>query len=169
MKQMNTNCGRMNDELAGVLLDSRPMPAKVQKHLAECEHCQGELEQLKATMNLLDAWDAPEPNPYFLSRLGARMREEREAAPAGWFSGVMARLRARVAYGPGLHARPLAAMALTAALLVGGGAYLGVTDWMQPAQTSNSGAAVVHDLQILESNAQVLDQVEALSSNQSGD
>jgi hypothetical protein len=60
-------------------------------------------------------------------------------------------------------------MALTAALLVGGGAYLGVTDWMQPAQTSNSGAAVVHDLQILESNAQVLDQVEALSSNQSGD
>lgn len=169
MKQTMTNCGRMNDELAEVLLDSRPVPAKVEKHLAECADCQGELEKLKATMNLLDAWEAPEPSPYFLTRLGARMREEREAAPAGWLSGIMARLRAQVAYGPGLHVRPLAAMALTAALLVGGGAYLGVTDWMQPAQSSNSGSAVVHDLQILESNSQVLDQMEALSSNESGD
>jgi hypothetical protein len=53
-------------------------------------------------------------------------------------------------------------------LLVGGGAYLGVTDWMQPAQSTGQ-AAVVHDLQTLDSNAQVLDQMEALSSNQSGD
>ena len=78
----------------------------------------------------------PEPSPYFLTRLGARMREEREAAPAGWLAGAIARLRARIAYGPGLHARPLAAMALTVMLLVGGGTYLGVTDWMQPAQPS---------------------------------
>lgn len=166
---MKTNCGRNETELAGVLLDPRPAPAKVQKHVAECEHCQGELEQMKATMNLLDAWEAPEPNPYFLTRLGARMREEREAAPSGWFTGVVARMRARVAYGRGLHMRPLAAMALTVVLLVGGGAYLGVTDWMQPAQTTNSNTAVVHDLQILDNNAQVLDQMEALSSNESGD
>lgn len=159
----------MNDELAGVLLDSRPIPAKVEKHLAECGDCRGKLEELKATMNLLDAWEAPEPSPYFLTRLGARVHEEREAAPTGWFAGTIARLRARVAYGPGLQARPLAAMALTAALLLGGGAYLGVTDWMQPAQTANQGAAVVHDLQILENNAQVLDQMEALSSNENGD
>ncbi|MGB7264252.1 MAG: hypothetical protein WBC92_01990, partial [Terracidiphilus sp.] len=119
---MKTNCGQTNDELAAVLLDSRPVSAKVQKHVAECEHCQGELEQLKATMNLLDAWDAPEPSPYFLTRLGARMREERQAEPVGWLAGTIARLRNRVAYGPGLHVRPLAAMALTVALLVGGGA-----------------------------------------------
>lgn len=169
MKQLNTDCGQMNDELAGVLLDSRPIPAKVEKHLAECGDCRGKLEELKATMNLLDAWEAPEPSPYFLTRLGARVHEEREAAPTGWFAGTIARLRARVAYGPGLQARPLAAMALTAALLLGGGAYLGVTDWMQPAQTANQGAAVVHDLQILENNAQVLDQMEALSSNENGD
>ena len=169
MKRMNTNCGRNETELAGILLDPRPASAKVQKHVAECEHCQDELEQMKATMNLLDAWEAPEPNPYFLTRLGARMREERETAPSGWFAGVVARLRARVAYGPGLHMRPLAAMALTVALLVGGGAYLGVTDWMQPAQATNSNTAVVHDLQILDNNAQVLDQMEALSSNESGD
>ena len=158
----------MDAELANVLLDPRSVPAKVQKHLAECEHCQGELEQLKATMNVLDAWQAPEPSPYFLTRLGARMREERTAAPAGWFAGTVARLRNRVAYGPGLHVRPLAAMALTITLLVGGGAYLGVTDWMQPAQPA-AQTAVVHDLQILDNNAQVLDQMEALTSNESGD
>jgi len=96
------------------------------------------------------------------------MREEREAAPAGWLARGVARIRASIAYGPGLHARPLAAMALTVVLLVGGGAYLGVTDWMQPVQPTPL-AATVNDLQILDSNAQVLDQMEALSSSQSGD
>ena len=155
----------METKLADVLLDPRPAPAKVQAHVAECEQCKAELDELKATMNLLDAWEAPEPSPYFLTRLGARVREEREAAPAGWFAGAMARLRARVAYGPGLHARPLAAMALTVMLLIGGGTYLGVTDWMQPAPQPAGQAAVVHDLQNLDSNAQVLDQMEALTGN----
>jgi len=169
MKQMKTNCTGMDAELAGVLLDSRPISAKVQAHVAECGDCQDELAELKATMQALDAWKAPEPSPYFLTRLGARMREERKAAPAGWLAGAIARLRATVAYGPGLHVRPLAAVALTVMLLVGGGTYLGVTDWMQPAQPAAQNAAVVHDLQTLDSNAQVLDQMEALTGNQNGD
>jgi hypothetical protein len=169
MKRMKTNCTEMDAELAGVLLDSRPVSAKVQAHVAECERCQGELAEMKATMQMLDAWKAPAPSPYFLTRLGARMREERQAAPAGWFAGAIARLRATVAYGPGLHARPLAAVALTVMLLVGGGTYLGVTDWMQPAQQTGQNAAVVHDLQTLDSNAQVLDQMESLTGSQNGD
>jgi hypothetical protein len=169
MKRMKTNCTGMDAELAGMLLDSRPVSAKVQAHVAECERCQGELAEMKATMQMLDAWKAPAPSPYFLTRLGARMREERQAAPVGWFAGAIARLRATVAYGPGLHARPLAAVALTVMLLVGGGTYLGVTDWMQPAQQTGQNAAVVHDLQTLDSNAQVLDQMESLTSSQNGD
>ena len=165
MKQMKKNCAGMDEKLADVLLDPRPAPAKVQAHVAKCDGCQVELDELKATMDLLDAWKAPEPSPYFLTRLGARMREEREAAPAGWFAATIARLRAGMMYGQGLHARPLAAMALTVMLLVGGGTYLGVTDWMQPAQQPGPNAAVVHDLQTLDSNAQVLDQMEALSTN----
>jgi hypothetical protein len=39
---------------------------------------------------------------------------------------------------------------------------------MQPVQPTPL-AATVHDLQTLDSNAQVLDQMETLSSNQSGD
>jgi hypothetical protein len=165
-----TKCTEIDAKLADLLLDSQPAPAKVQEHVAKCEECQARLKELQATMNLLDAWEAPEPSPYFLTRLGARMREEREAAPAGWFAGAIARLRAHIAYGPGLHARPLAAMALSIMLLVGGGAYLGVNDLMQPAQAPPGPSAnVVHDLQTIDNNAQILDQMEDLSTNSNGD
>jgi len=159
----------MDEKLADMLLNPKAVPAKVQAHVAKCDRCQGELEGLKAAMNLLDGWQAPEPSPYFMTRLGARMREERQAAPPGWFAGIAAGVRARMMYGSGLHVRPLAAMALSVMLLVGGGAYLGMTDLMQPAPQPQQSVAVVHDLQTLESNAQVLDQLEALSNNSNGD
>ncbi len=164
MKRLNSKCTGMESKLADMLLDPASAPAKVQAHVAECESCRGQLDSLRATMGVLDAWQAPEPNPYFLTRLAARMHEEREAAPAGWF----ARLRARIAYGPGLHARPLAAMALTVLLLLGGGTYLDVAVWNAPSQIDRD-AAVVHDLQLLDNNAQVLDQMDALSADQNGD
>jgi hypothetical protein len=156
-------------KLMDMLLDPASAPAKVQDHVAQCEGCRGQLDELRATMGLLDTWQVPEPNPYFLTRFQARMREEREAAPAGFLAGWFARMRTRIAYGPGLHARPLAAMALTAVLLLGGGTYLDVAVWNAPVQADNRDAAVVHDLQILDNNAQVLDQMDALSNNQTGD
>jgi hypothetical protein len=115
-------------------------------------------------MALLDVWEAPEPNPYFMTRFEARMREERKAAPAGWLE----RMRARMLYGQRLHARPLAAMALTALLILGGGAYLDIANWEQP-KVAPGQAAVVHDLQTLDSNAQLLDQLEAISGSDQGD
>jgi hypothetical protein len=165
---MKSNCTEMDSKLADLLLDPASAPAKVQSHVAECGDCRSELEKLQATMALLDTWEAPEPNPYFVTRLQARMREERQAAPAGWFARRFARLRAGISYGPGLHVRPLAAMALTVMLLVGGGTYLDLTDWNKPAHPTGQ-AAVVHDLQVLDNNAQVLDQMETLSTSDSGD
>jgi len=167
MKPTKTKCKMVDEKLADLLLDPHAVPAKVQAHVAECADCQGELAKLQAAMQLLDTWEAPEPSPYFLMRLGARVREERQAAPAGWLARGIARVRASIAYGPGLHVRPLAAMALTIMLLLGGGTYLGVTDWMQPPQATPT--AVVSDLQTLDNNAQVLDQMESLSSSESGD
>jgi hypothetical protein len=67
-------------------------------------------------------------------------------------------------YGPGEHVRPLAAMALTVVLLVGGGAYLGITEWDKTPAVPGQ-AAVVRDLQTMDNNAQLLDQLETLSSN----
>jgi hypothetical protein len=149
----------METKLADLLLSPESAPAKGPTHVADCEPCSAELDELRATMALLDTWEAPEPSPYFLTRLQARLNEERQAAPAGWLE----RLRARFAYGPQLHTRPLAAMAMTVVLLLGGGTYLGMTNWDQPA-TAAPQAAVVHDLQTLDNNAQLLDQLESLSS-----
>lgn len=168
MEQMKNSCTGMNEKLADLLLDPKAVPAKVQAHVAGCERCQAELAELQATMALLDKWEAPEPSPYFLTRMNARIREESEATSAGWLACRIARLRATFAYGPGAHVRPLAAMALTVMLLLGGGAYLGVTDWNRPAEPS-AQTAVVHDLQLMDSNAQLLDQLEALSSNNNQD
>jgi hypothetical protein len=169
MEQMKNDCTGMDSKLADLLLDPVSVSAKVRTHVAECAHCRKELAELEATMALLDTWKDPEPSPYFLSKLDARMREEREAEPAHWPASWMARVRARLAYGPSMHVRPLAAMALSVMLLLGGGTYLGITNLEQPA--SPGQAAVVNDLQNLDSNAQVLDQMEALSStsNENGD
>ena len=162
--ELNKNCTGMDTKLADLLLDPDAAPLKATTHVAECDPCQKELDELRATMALLDSWEAPEPNPFFLNKLGARLREEREVAPAAWPARWVARLRARILYGPQMHARPLAAMALTAMLVLGGGAYLGVTNWEQPAPAPGQ-AAVVHDLQTLDSNAQLLDQLESISDN----
>ena len=165
MEQMKLNCTGMDTKLAELLLDPDRAPARTKAHVDACEHCRAELAELRATMALLDTWEGPEPSPYFVTRLDARMREQRAAEPAGWF----ARLRARFVYGPRTHVRPLAAIAFTVMLLVGGGTYLGVTDWDQTANPPGQ-AAVVHDLQTLDSNAQLLDQLESLSNNnQNGD
>jgi hypothetical protein len=155
-----SDCAGMGEQLANLLLDPSAASASVRAHVEGCDGCRREVDELRATMGLLDAWKAPEPSPYFLTRLEARQREAREAEPAGWF----ALLRDRFVYGTGTHVRPLAAMALTVLLFVGGGAYLGVTDWEQP-PAAPVQTAVVHDLQTMDSNAQLLDQLEALSSN----
>lgn len=168
MKLQSTKCAGNESKLAGLLLDPEGTPAKVRAHVEECESCGKELGELKATMALLDEWESPEPNPFFMSRLEARMREERQAESAGWLKRRLATLRAGIAYGPRLHARPLAAMALTIALLLGGGAYLDLANWNQ-APASARQTAVVHDLQTMENNAQLLDQLEALSTTSTDD
>jgi len=132
-------------------------------HLAGCDACRQELTDLRATMAQLDAWVAPEPNPYFLTRLNARLDEEREAAPLAWPLSWYEKLRARFVYGSRLGLRPVAAMALSVMVLVGGGAYLGLSN-PDTAAVPQPKAAVVGDLQTLDNNAQLLDQLEALSS-----
>ncbi len=164
MRARRINCAGMESKLAGLLLDPNAAPAKVQGHVEQCGNCKSELEELKATMALLDSWEGPEPSPYFLLRLEARMKEEREAAPAGWLKRRLSGWFAAFVYGSHARVRPLAAMALTTLLFLGGGAYLGLTNWDQvPAPARET--AVVQDLQTLANNAQLLDQLEALSTN----
>jgi hypothetical protein len=140
----------------------------IQAHLAACSECTRQLEELRATMALLDTWEAPEPNPYFLTRLNARLDEEREVAPVGWPMSWYEKLRARLVYGSRRSLRPVAAMAMTVVVLLGGGAYLGLNEWEQPVPQP-SQAAVVNDLQTMDNNAQLLDQLESLTSQNDDD
>lgn len=159
METTNKTCTAMEAELAELLLAPETAPAKVISHVRECAACARQLDELRSTMALMDAWAAPEPSPYFLTRMKARLNEERQAEPASWLE----RLRARLAYGSSFQARPVAALALTVVLLLGGGTYLGMTSWekpMAPAQT-----AVVHDLQVLDNNDQLLDQLETIGDS----
>ncbi len=49
--------------------------AGVDEHVRGCASCAQEWESMRQTMALLDEWEAPEPSPYFDSRLRARVRE----------------------------------------------------------------------------------------------
>jgi hypothetical protein len=46
---------------------------------------------MRKTMALLDEWESPEPSPYFLTRLRAHVKEERQKAPSmfGWLRRPM--------------------------------------------------------------------------------
>jgi len=162
MERNTTICAGMETRLADLLLDPENAPATVKTHVAECDACQRELDELRATMAAMDAWKAPEPNPYFMTRFQARLRAEKEGAPASWPVRMIDRIRTRLMFGSPMHVRPLAAMALTVLLLLGGGTYLDFY-WQAP-PAAPPQTAVVHDLQLLDNNAQLLDQLEAISS-----
>src|SRR5437868_9566246 len=80
------------DEIKELMLDAaiggQGVPGMIE-HLLDCPACAGKLQEMRKTMALLDEWQAPEPSPYFDTRLAARMREER-AKPErkSWFSWV---------------------------------------------------------------------------------
>src|SRR3954462_8819594 len=88
-------------DLAAGLVVAEP---EVNTHLRSCSDCAGTLAEFQKTMALLDQWVAPEPSPYFDTRLHARLREEAAKQPSSW----MARLRI-----------PALAMSIAAVLAVG--------------------------------------------------
>ena len=67
-------------------------------------------------MSLMDSWEAPEPTPYFDTRLQAMLRGERTAPPANWLE----RMRARLLFNNRAYFKPIAATALTVMMAVGG-------------------------------------------------
>ena len=111
--------------------------AEESSHLAGCTACAEQLKGLRATMSLLDEWQAPEPSPYFDVRLQARLREEMAKPQAGWLHWFR---------------RPALAAALTVITGIGIGLFL-THDKGRPAPppVAEVGSAV-GDLQTLETN-----------------
>ncbi len=160
MAKKMTKCDEL--AVAEMLFEPEKASAAVKSHVAECAACTKQLAELRTTMSLLDEWKVADASPYFMTRMGARLNEERRAEP----KNVLVRIWNKLAYGPQRAVRPLAAMALTVMLLVGGGAYVGLSGVWEPQMPPSTNAAVVVDLQNLDSNAQLLDQLEAMSNAQ---
>jgi hypothetical protein len=79
-------CKEMRELLPDMALGEAPVSGEMDAHLRSCAECAGKLEGIRATMALMDEWEAPEPSPYFDVRLNARLREEKAKAPAGWLA-----------------------------------------------------------------------------------
>jgi hypothetical protein len=108
------NCYEISErlpELAAGMDTSMPEAEQreVKKHIASCEACATHLSDLQKTMALLDEWQAPEPSPYFDTRMQARLREEMARPHAARFRWLY-----RPAWG-----MSLAAMVFAGALTLG--------------------------------------------------
>ncbi|MGC1784644.1 MAG: hypothetical protein WA708_19150 [Acidobacteriaceae bacterium] len=150
-------CEKLQKALPDVLLGDGQMPADGRQHLEECPHCRKEWNELQSTMRMLDAWEAPEPSPYFDTRMTVRLREERNSQPVGWLEG----LRARLLFGSNLRLRPALTAALALVVIAGAGSYEGFVVTHQPAPQQQAVSATVTDLELLDSNAQTLQQLAA--------
>jgi len=155
-------CEKLREELMEVVL-SGPEAAspEAREHLRSCTACANELASFGETMALLDEWQAPEPSPYFNSRLMARVREE-AAAPA---RSLFAWLR-----------RPVLAVA-AAVLFATGIGLLEMDRFNQEHNTLatndgtvrvvNAPGTAVGDLQYLDKNADLFSEFDALDGQSS--
>ena len=158
-------CRKVKANLPDLLLAPKSVPAEVRAHVESCAECGKELRELEATMALLDTWTAPEVSPYFDTRMAGLMREEQQAAPAGWLE----RMRERFLFGSHMHMRPLAAATLALIIAVGGGTYAGFGGFSNPQPAAQVASPVIKDLQSLDENAQVFQQLNSMDQQDAGD
>ncbi len=98
-------CNDVRENLIELLTGGQADP-QVTAHLSQCSACTQELASMRKTMALLDEWEVPEPSPYFLTRMRAHLKEEREKAPAAkWVAWLR---------------RPVLAVSLATAVAAGG-------------------------------------------------
>src|SRR5271167_1412237 len=153
-------CENIREEFMETLLSGSVVASPdVQEHLRNCATCAHELASLRQTMALLDEWRAPQPSPYFSSRLRARVREEASVQPAGWLAWLR---------------RPVVAAA--AMVLVGVGVSLLEVGNFRDRSTMASNDTVVRtaapgtavsDLQYLDKNADLFSEFDALDGQSS--
>ena len=133
-------CEKIRERMPDVAAGFSQLTTDESVHLAGCSSCAEQLNAMRATMSLLDEWQAPEPSPYFDVRLQARLREEAAKPQAGWLHWFR---------------RPVLAAALTVMMGVGIGLFLTNKgrDVQSPIPAADLGpGSPVSDLQTLEKN-----------------
>jgi predicted anti-sigma-YlaC factor YlaD len=143
------NCNEIRELLPDLAAGMDTAKPEVEKHLASCDHCAAHLRDLQKTMALLDEWQAPEPSPYFDTRMQALLREEMARPQAAWLNWMR-----RPAW-----AMSLAAVVFVGALMVGNKSYLIETEAMPTNPPALSlpvqPGTAVGDLQALERNGEL--------------
>ena len=151
-KGKNMKCTEIHELLPDLAAGLASAPPGITDHLLTCTDCAGKLEEFRKTMALLDEWQAPEPSPYFDTRLHARLREEVARRPRNWFAWMR---------------RPAFSVSLAVALVAGVSLYQVQKGWrtiptevakntQNPPQPVQAGAVqpgtAVGDLQVLDKN-----------------
>lgn len=159
MKAMTNNtvsCKAFQDALPDLLLEPgyATEHPEISRHRLECAECRSEFEDLRRTFAVMDEWTAPEPSAYFDTRLHARLREEVQARPEGFFE----RMRSFLLYSTGRQFRPVAAGVLGCALLLGGGGTFAGLYF----HNGTVASATVNDLKVMDNNAQAEQQISQL-------
>ncbi|MGA3315551.1 MAG: hypothetical protein ABSC64_03830 [Candidatus Korobacteraceae bacterium] len=151
------------DFMEAVLSGPESASPQLQEHLRSCAACAHELASFQQTMSVLDEWQAPEPSPYFSSRLRAQMRAATAMQPSGWLAWLR---------------RPVAAAAAVVLVAVGAGLLemgrvnrdrntLATNDQPGVVRVNNSPGTAVGDLQYLDKNADLFSDFDALDDGQS--
>ncbi len=148
MKDLTMKCNEIRElmpDLASGLSTATP---QMEEHIQVCSECSQTLAEFRQTMALLDEWQAPEPSPYFDTRLHARLREEAAKQPVGLLASL-GRSSLRTTW----FRKPALAFSLAAILVMGITLFRG--DGYRYRE-NNSIAAVpgsaVSDLQALDKN-----------------
>jgi anti-sigma factor RsiW len=81
-------CNDIRELMPDLAAGFSTMTPEVNSHLQTCDGCAGMLAEFQHTMALLDEWKAPEPSPFFDTRLQARLREEMAKKPHRWLLWV---------------------------------------------------------------------------------
>ena len=103
------NCNQIRELMPDLAAGMEAATPEVSQHISTCADCAAHLHDMRQTMALLDEWQAPEPSPYFDTRLQARLREEMARPSASWLSWMP-----RPAWG-----MSIAAVVFAGALVVG--------------------------------------------------
>jgi hypothetical protein len=141
-------CKEMKEVMPDLALGLVPVSGESANHLRTCAVCAEKLQAVQKTMALLDEWKAPEPSPYFDTRLQARLKEEKEKAGVTWWAWIR---------------RP--ALALVATVLVA----LSISLTLFRSRSDNQGTlpgTAVSDLQQLDKNNDLYSDFDVLDDLQ---
>ena len=155
-------CEQLRQDFMEVVLSGmQSVSPETQEHVRTCPACAGELASLQRTMGLLDEWQVPVPNPYFATRVQARIREEALSPTRDWFAWLR---------------RPALA-AVAAVLIAVGVGLLELNPFNRDSNTVatkdgnvvrvNAPGTAVSDLQYLDKNADLFADFDALDGQSS--